>query len=105
MSQWNRLAIFGLVIAFIAGIVAAANFAAVFPDWTGFAADPIPTTTTVTPIVVYQPAKTLWDWLQLLLVPLVLVVGGYFLTRTENRYALTFQEQREQEALLRAYVD
>src|SRR5690348_14119531 len=102
---WKRLqaaliglGIAGIIIGFIAGIVAAAYFASVFPDWTGFAADPIPPNTTVTPIVVYQPAKTLWDWLQLLLVPLVLAVGGYWLTRSENRYALQLQERREAEA-------
>ena len=33
----------------------------------------------------------------LLLVPLVLAVGGFFLTRSENRYSLKLQEQREQE--------
>ncbi|MFN8502446.1 pentapeptide repeat-containing protein [Kouleothrix sp.] len=93
-----RLGIAGIIIACIASIVAAAYFAALFPSWTGFAADPIPPNAAITPVVVYQPAKTLWDWLQLLLVPLVLAVGGYWLTRSENRYALQLQERREAEA-------
>src|SRR5215216_412290 len=97
MSVWKRLQA-ALVRLGIAGLVAAAYFAAVFPDWTGFAADPIPPNAAVTPIVVYQPAKTLWDWLQLLLVPLVIVIGGYALTRSENRYALQLQERRDAEA-------
>jgi hypothetical protein len=36
-----RLGIAGLVIAFLAGIVAAAYFAAVFPAWTGFGPPPV----------------------------------------------------------------
>src|SRR5216684_2699377 len=42
-------------------------------DWTGFTASTSPPPT----IVIYQPGKTLWDWLQLLIIPVVLVVGGY----------------------------
>jgi Pentapeptide repeats (8 copies) len=88
-----RLGIAGLIIAFIAGIIAVAYFAAVFPDWTGFGP----------PLLDAQGhelphAKTLWDWLGLLLIPLVLAVGGFFLTRSENRYALSLQERREEEA-------
>jgi hypothetical protein len=88
-----RLGIAGLVIAFLAGIVAAAYFAAVFPAWTGFGPPPVDAQGQELP-----HAKTLWDWLGLLLVPLVLAVGGYFLTRSENRYALQLQERRDEEA-------
>lgn len=100
MSLWKllqaaliRLGIAGLIIAFIAGIVAAAYFAAVFPDWTGFGPPLLDPQGKELP-----RAKTLWDWLSLLLVPVVLAIGGYFLTRSENRYALQLQERREQEA-------
>jgi hypothetical protein len=30
------------------------------------------------------PKRTLWDWLELLIVPAVLTVGGYLFTRSEN---------------------
>jgi pentapeptide repeat protein len=102
-----RLGVAVLVIAFIAFIVfivfiGVAYYTGVFPDpdWTGFG----------TPKVNADGQeiahfKTLWDWLGLLLIPLVLAIGGYFLTRSENRYALSLQEQREQEASLRAYLD
>lgn len=88
-----RLGIAGIIIAFIAGIVAAAYFAAVFPDWTGFGPPLLDPQGKELP-----HAKTLWDWLGLLLVPLVLAIGGFFLTRSENRYALDLQERREKEA-------
>src|SRR6266581_1894736 len=35
-----------------------------------------PTAGTVTRTEVYQSGKTLWDWMQLLIVPVVLAVGG-----------------------------
>src|SRR5215210_5632192 len=31
------------------------------------------------------PKRTLWDWLDLLIVPVVLAIGGYLFTRSENR--------------------
>ena len=30
-----------------------------------------------------RPAKTLWDWLKLLIIPAVLAIGGYLFTRFE----------------------
>src|SRR5687768_10383394 len=104
MSLWKRLqavlvrlGIAGLVIAFIVGIVLAAMFALWFPEWTGFPGDPVPSGATPTPVVIYDQPRDLWDWLQLLLVPLVLAVGGYALTRSENDRAHKLQNQRETE--------
>jgi Pentapeptide repeats (8 copies) len=105
-----RLGMAGLVIAFIAGIVAAAYFASVFPDWTGFGPPLLDAQGKELP-----HAKMLWDWLGLL-VPVVLAIGGFFLTRSENRYALQLEERREaearkldteraQDAALQAYLD
>lgn len=100
-----RLGIAGLVVGIVVGVFLASVFASAFPGWTGFAADPLPPGTAATPVVMYDQNKELWDWLQLLLVPLVLAVGGYWLTRTENRYALELQERREKDAALQAYLD
>src|SRR5436305_9808740 len=67
-------------------------------DWTGFnggydqitVTSPSPgiTTTTVKP-----PSKTLWDWLQLLIVPIILAVGGFWLNQ--------IQKDREEKAAIR----
>jgi len=37
---------------------------------------------------------TLWDWLDLLIVPIVLALGGYLFTRSENRRALDVANQQ-----------
>jgi uncharacterized protein YjbI with pentapeptide repeats len=56
-----------------------------------------------------QPFTTLWDLLNLLIVPLVLgvggAVGGYLFTRAENRSAQIVEEQRAQDTTLQAYLD
>src|SRR5829696_3632055 len=52
-----------------------------------------------------QPAKTLWDWLGLLIVPVVLAVGGYFFTRSESRATREAAERRAQDETLQAYLD
>jgi uncharacterized protein YjbI with pentapeptide repeats len=63
-----------------------------------------------------QPAKTLWDWLQLLIVPAALALGGYWLNkgqREREREAedarkereLEVENQRAQDEALQAYLD
>src|SRR5215212_48906 len=43
------------------------------------------------------PRETLWDWLDLLIVPTVLALGGYLFTRSENQRA---RETAEKERTL-----
>ncbi len=40
------------------------------------------------------PERTLWDWLSLLIVPLVLALGGYLFTRSENERTRQSAEQQ-----------
>ena len=48
---------------------------------------------------------TLWDWLDLLIIPAVLAIGGYLFTRSENRATRVAAEQRAQDEALQAYLD
>jgi uncharacterized protein YjbI with pentapeptide repeats len=75
-----------------------------------------PSAGTVTRTEVYQPGKTLWDWLQLLIVPIVLAVGGYVINLTISRgeqeatrqRAKTEQEiasDNQREMALQDYID
>jgi hypothetical protein len=43
-----------------------------------------------------QPFKTLWDWLDLLIVPVVLALGGYLFTRSENQRTLQSSKQQRE---------
>lgn len=82
----------GLVTAVISGIGTLAYFSWWFPQWTGFSQPPLNAQGEA-----ISQGKTLWDWLDLLLVPAVLAVGGAILTIAESRAAQRFQDQREQE--------
>lgn len=52
-----------------------------------------------------QPFKTLWDWLDLLVVPIVLALGGYLFTRSENRKTQDVAREGRQDDTLQAYLD
>ncbi len=69
--------------------------------WTGFG-NSYHTTTKNQAI---QPAKTLWDWMQLLVIPLALVIGGFFLNRAEKRREEQLTRERNEEVALNNYLD
>jgi uncharacterized protein YjbI with pentapeptide repeats len=63
-------------------------------EWTGFGRSVVPLSENQD----LQRAKTFWDWLQLLVVPLALGIGGIWLNRSQRRQELERQEaQRNRE--------
>jgi len=52
-----------------------------------------------------QLAKTFWDWLELLVVPLVLALGGYLFTRSENLRTQKIAKLQRQDDMLQSYLD
>ena len=48
---------------------------------------------------------TLWDWLDLLIIPLVLAIGGFLFTRSENRATQAAAERRAQDEAFQTYLD
>ncbi len=75
------LAVLGVVV--LIGIVLLGYGA----DWTGF------------------QAKTLWDWMELLIIPLVLGVGVFLLNRSEQRRQAEIAQQQREEDRQQAYLD
>ncbi len=68
-------------------------------DWVGLSPYTTPTHPKDTD---FQRGKTLWDWLQLLIIPVVLAVAGYVINLTISRGEQAATEQRarsEQEAV------
>lgn len=53
----------------------------------------------------YQRAKTLWDWMELLIVPSALAVGAWYLNKSQKdrERALTLDQQRQ--TMFEAYLD
>ena len=117
------------IVAVVAFIFAVRTFGW---DWTGFTAGASQITTTstshgTTTAIVKPAGKTLWDWLQLLIVPLVLTVGAFWLNQIQKSREEKTTEQRakseemvaeqraqtereiaadnQREAALQAYID
>lgn len=90
-------------------------------DWTGFNGGYRKTTTTSTAhgitTATEQPlTRTLWDWLQLLIVPFILAIGGFWLNQLQKSREQRITEQRnktereialdnQQEQTLREYIN
>ncbi|SRR6266567_6550340 len=90
-------------------------------DWTGFNGGYRKTTTTntthgITTTTEEPLTKTLWDWLQLLIIPLVLAVGGLWFSQVQKDREQKAAEQRaqtereiagdnQQEATLQEYIN
>jgi hypothetical protein len=51
------------------------------------------------------PKRTLWDWLQLLIIPGVLAGGGLWFNRQQREQELQTADRRAQDEALQAYVD
>ncbi|MEJ2732639.1 MAG: pentapeptide repeat-containing protein [Anaerolineae bacterium] len=106
LAKWWRWAvlIFVLIVALLALILAG-----YWAPWTGFGAY-------TTPEGEWQREKTLWDWLDLLLVPMVLALGAWLLNRSaRNRQQgiekIRIKEQqkieigRSRETALQTFLD
>lgn len=82
-----------------------------FFDWSGFSGyiqvSTIrtlsgPSAGTVTRTETYQQGKTLWDWLQLLFIPVVLAIAGFWFNHRERKAAELRAENERTETELRA---
>src|SRR5437868_9885179 len=87
-----------ILVAVIALIIVGYRF-----DWTGFNGN-------------NKSGKTLWDWLQLLILPILFVIGGFWLNQIQKSREERTTEQRAQteleiaadnqrEAALQDYID
>ncbi len=53
----------------------------------------------------FQRGKTLWDWMQLLIIPAVLAVAAVWFNRQEKATERELAEDRQREDALQAYLD
>jgi len=105
-----------LLVAIIIALVIAAIvliFVESLINGTGFNAHYTTSTTrtisgsppTITRTETYQPGKTLWDWLQLLIIPLALAIVAVLFNRTERKNEQRIASGNQHEAALQAYID
>jgi uncharacterized protein YjbI with pentapeptide repeats len=125
---WHKIRPVRIVIAVTAAIIVIAIALIIVGysfDWSGFngytQVSTIhtlsgPTAGTVTRTEVYQPGKTLWDWLQLLIVPVMLAIGLFWLNQLQKGREERTTEERakvereiasdnQREAALKEYID
>ena len=106
-NSWRKP--FFVLLIVIALIVFVLGQRFLWPEGLGFASYDPPTDT-------YQRGKTLWDWLELLVIPLVLAVAAYLFNRQEREaekreVQRSFQQEHERirdqqrEAALQSYFD
>jgi type II secretory pathway pseudopilin PulG len=85
--NWRRVVLWVLLPAVILAVIVLQLFTSNNPNWTGFYEYIKPND--------WVPAKTLWDWLQLLIVPLIVAVAGVAINSTVQRAE---QARRDQQA-------
>jgi uncharacterized protein YjbI with pentapeptide repeats len=91
---WKKYLLYGSAVIVGLALILAGYSAA----WTGFG-------DYTTPDGDFVRGKTLWDWLELLVIPLVLGIGAFFLNRSERKNELEIATDRQQETALQAYLD
>jgi hypothetical protein len=72
--NWWRVILAILVLILVIGVGYVWLVNGKWPDWTGFGEYITPV---VLPNQTFQPAKTLWDLMQLLIIPAILAGGAY----------------------------
>jgi uncharacterized protein YjbI with pentapeptide repeats len=70
-------------------------------EWTGFGEAPQPKTADRE----IRPKKTLWDWMSLFIIPLILTAGGVWFSWTQTQVTNETENGRAQDTALQAYLD
>ena len=93
LNSWNRWQVWSLehsrssffiavltvvFVLILAALIFWALFPSTAPPWTGFLATPHPLYTGI------SPSKTLWDWLGLLIIPVILGIGAAWIGRAQQ---------------------
>src|SRR5437867_2301059 len=103
---WRPILVVSTSIVIIIVLVLISYFDRDWPDWTGFGPVPKKIDNGQGKITIeYQPRKTLWDLLSLLIVPAILAGGAYWLQQSGKRREQYSQEQQAQETTLQSYLD
>src|SRR5215211_8824610 len=86
-NKWTvgdrRIALVGIGIGLTIVIVSVCGYLFGW-DWTGVTG----------PGITEPKQRTFWDWLSLLIVPIVLALGGYLFTRSESRRTQEFADRQ-----------
>ena len=99
IKNWWRVILAIIVLGILIGVVYVGYVLLVtgkWPDWIGFGEYIGPV---VLPNQTFQPAKTLWDWMQLLIIPAILAGGAYWLNESARNREKEFEEKTRQQEI------
>ena len=95
-TPWKqRLKQYGKIILTVTSIlivIVAVGITGYKLDWTGFNGN-------------NKSGKTLWDWMQLLIIPIALALIAFWFNRVERKNEQAITTDNQQEAALQAYLD
>jgi hypothetical protein len=100
---WLRVALGVLAVVLLISIVLSITGTILWPEWTGIEQERGPTDTTQVSVV--QLHRTLWDWMQLLLVPLAVAGAAGWLNLVQQQRTEATEAKREQDSVLDTYLD
>ncbi len=105
-KEWSSIVVpiaIGVFIAFLVlSLCAGYSFSPMtwkaFGAWTGFGPYTKPTSE-------YERGKTLWDWMQLLIIPVVLGIGAAWFNNRREKSTRQLEDNRIKEDRLQSYLD
>ena len=101
--SWGQKIIIIAIIVLVVGVLALIFLGYWFSwDWIGLNEHIGPQ---LKPYQQYRTKKTLWDWQQLLIVPVVLAIGGYLLNLALKRSEQEATADNQRETALQKYID
>lgn len=99
--DWSRVFRTIVILIFLISVISLSStiFRIIYSsEWTGFGE-------TVLSDGIVKPSKTLWDWMDLLLIPFVLAIIVFLFNRSERRNEQRIAIEKQREETLREYLD
>ena len=87
-----------IVLALLVWLVFLRRNTGLWPEWTGFGAY-------TGKLEADNRGKSLWDWMDLLIIPVVLALAALYINRQQRRNELTIEDNRAQDLFLQSYYD
>jgi len=97
-SGWKKYLLYSILIIVGGSLLFVLIRLGYLAEWTGFGEY-----TSTNPDILRS--KTLWDWMELLIIPAVLAGGAFFLNNSVRRNEQKIMDDRQQEAALQNYLD
>ena len=97
MISLIRILIISLLVSLVVLITIWAIFPNESPQWTGFAA--------YDEVLLGPRSKTLWDWLDLMIVPIIIAIGAWGLGEASKNSERSIEQERQRQETFNKYIE